>query len=140
MCETRDLGIKSPQWHTLLVEGRVAADMRTVCPKDVKKMFLKQARTVHWKKWAATHEHEELKEGCCGWSRSKLCCEERHNEVWTDKHRNVTRKLVIDGGWVQERLYVRSVEDVTKKKGRRSCACTIARVVRRSETRSQKGW
>ena len=60
LCETRDLGIKWPQWHTLLVEGQVAADMRAVCPKDVKKMFLKQARTVYWKKWAATHEHEEL--------------------------------------------------------------------------------
>ena len=53
MCETRDLGIKWPQWHTLIVEGQAQADMRYVCPKDVKKMLLKQARTVHWKKWAA---------------------------------------------------------------------------------------
>ena len=76
-----------------------------------------------------------------------LCCEERQNEVWTDKHRNVTRKLVVKGGWVQERSLrhwlvqtIRSVEDVTKKKARRSCPCTVARVGRRSESRSQKGW
>ena len=34
-----------------------------VCPQDVKNMLLKQARIVHWRKWAAKHECEELKEG-----------------------------------------------------------------------------
>ena len=58
MCETRDLGI-------LIFEGQVAVDMRYVCPKDVKKMLLKQARSTYWKKWAAKHEYEELKE--CIW-------------------------------------------------------------------------
>ena len=27
MCETRDLGIKWPQWHTLTFEGQVQVDM-----------------------------------------------------------------------------------------------------------------
>ena len=55
MCETRDLGIKWPHWHTLIFEGQVRTDMRYVCPKDVKKMLLQQARSVYWKKWAAKH-------------------------------------------------------------------------------------
>ena len=38
-------------------------DMRYVCPKDVKKMLLGQARSTHWRKWAAKHENEESKEG-----------------------------------------------------------------------------
>ena len=59
MCETRDLGIKWKQWHTLLFEGQVAVGMRVVCLQDAKKMLLKQARMVHWKKWAAKHECEE---------------------------------------------------------------------------------
>ena len=42
MCETRDLGIKWPQWHTLIFEGQGAVNMWYVCPKDVKKMLLKQ--------------------------------------------------------------------------------------------------
>ena len=64
MCETPlDLGIKWSRWHTLLFEEQVAVDMRVVCPLDVHKMLLKQHRTVHWKKWAAKHECEELKEG-----------------------------------------------------------------------------
>ena len=46
MCETRDLGIKWPQWHTLIFEGQVREDMRYVCPKDVKKLLLQQARTA----------------------------------------------------------------------------------------------
>ena len=61
MCETRDLGIKWPQWHSMLSEAQVAVYMRVVCPQDVKKMLLKQARTTCWKKWASIHECEELK-------------------------------------------------------------------------------
>ena len=38
-------------------------DVRYVCPKDVKKMLLRQARSICWKKWAAKHEYEELVEG-----------------------------------------------------------------------------
>ena len=78
MCETRDLRIKWPQWHTLLFEGQVVVDMRVVCPYDVKKILLKQTRMVYWKKWAAKHEHEELNRMKYGWIRSKLCCEETH--------------------------------------------------------------
>ena len=60
MCETRDLGIKWPHWHTLIFKGDRKIDMRYVCPKDVKKMLLQQATTVFWKKWAAKREYEEL--------------------------------------------------------------------------------
>ena len=35
VCETRDLGIKWPEWHTLIFEGQVQVDMNNVCPKDV---------------------------------------------------------------------------------------------------------
>ena len=63
LCDTRDLGMKLLQWHTLILEGQVKVEMRYVCPKVVKKMLLKQARTGHWKKWAAEHESEELREG-----------------------------------------------------------------------------
>ena len=34
--------------------------MKVVCPQDVKKMLLKQARLISWKKRAAKHECEEL--------------------------------------------------------------------------------
>ena len=63
MCETRDLAIKWPQWHTLMYEGQVKVDMRYVCPKDVKNILLTQARSTSWKKWAAKHEYEDVKEG-----------------------------------------------------------------------------
>ena len=48
MCETRDLGIKWPLWHTLIFQGERSIDMRSVCPKDAKKMLLQQARKVYW--------------------------------------------------------------------------------------------
>ena len=63
VCETSDLGIKWAQRHTSIFEGDRSIDMRYVCPKDVKKMLLQQARTVCWKKWAAKHEYEDLTEG-----------------------------------------------------------------------------
>ena len=64
MCETRDLRIKWPQWHTFMFQGQVGVDMRVVCPQDVKKKLLKHARMVYWKKWSAKHKSDELKEGC----------------------------------------------------------------------------
>ena len=63
MCETRDLGVKWPFWHTLVFSNEITIAMRHVCPKDVKKMLVQKARSVCWKKWAAKHEYEELKEG-----------------------------------------------------------------------------
>ena len=63
MCETRDLGVKWPHRHAQTFKGDRNINIKHVCPKDVKKMRLQKASTVYWKKWAAKHEYEELKEG-----------------------------------------------------------------------------
>ena len=116
MCETRDLRIKWPQWHMLLFEGQLVVDMRVVCPQDVKKILLKQARMVCWKKWAAKHEHEELKEGV--WLDPFQAMLRRNTyEVWTEKQQHVTRKLVVEEGWVQKRLYDIAWSDEKKCRG-----------------------
>ena len=97
MCEARDLGIKRPHWHTLIFEGEVRVDMRYVCPEDVKKMFVQQARSVYWKKWAAKREYEELKEGI--WLELALALlRKKTTENWTEKHRNVARKIFWEVG------------------------------------------
>ena len=89
MCETRDLGIK---W------------LRNACPKDVKNMLLQQARKVYWKKWAAKHEYEELEEGI--WLEPALALlRKKTKDDWTEKHRNVARKVFLEGGWVQKQLF-----------------------------------
>ena len=80
MCETRDLGIKWPHRQTLIFEGDRSLDMRYVCPKDVKKMLVQEARSVRWKKWAAKHEYEELKE-VFGWSGLWLCYERKRRKI-----------------------------------------------------------
>ena len=43
---TRALGIKWPQWYTLMFEEQVTVDMRVVCPQNVQQVLLKQARLV----------------------------------------------------------------------------------------------
>ena len=63
MCETRDMGTGWPHWHTLVFRDETRIGMWYVCPSDVKKMLVQRGRSVYWKKWAAKHEHEELKEG-----------------------------------------------------------------------------
>ena len=69
----------------------------------VKKMLVQQARSVYWKKWAAKHEYQELKEGI--WLELALALlRKKTKEEWTDKHRNTARKLVLEGGGVQKRL------------------------------------
>ena len=104
MCETRDWGVKWPYWHTLMFDGQETVDMRVVCPQGVKKMLLTQARTVYWRRWTVRHECEDLKEGV--WlDIIQAMLRRKINEAWTDKHHNVMRKLVVEGGWVQRRLY-----------------------------------
>ena len=76
-------------------------------------MLLKQVRTTYWKKWATTHECEELSKGVwLALMRAVL-----RDEKWTDKHRNVMRKLVVEGGWVQKRLYDIGWSDEKKCRG-----------------------
>ena len=58
MCETRDLGIRLPYWHTLMFSDEVKIDMRLVCAKDVKKMLVQTARSVYWEKWELSRERK----------------------------------------------------------------------------------
>ena len=103
MCETRDLGIKWPHRHTLIHEGVRNIDMRVVCAKDVKKMLLQQARTAYWKKWAAKHAYEKLKEST--WLEPALVLlNNKTKDDWTEKQQNVARKIFLEGGKVQQRL------------------------------------
>ena len=116
VCETRDLGIKWPQWHTLLLAGQVVVGMRVVCPQDLRKVFLRQARMAFWKKRSANHECEELKGGV--WQEPiQVMLRKKTNEAWMDKHRNVTRKLVVEGGWVQRRWHDTGWSDEKKCRG-----------------------
>ena len=93
-----------PQRHTSIFDGEARIDMSYVCPKDVKKMLVQQARSVYWKKWAAKHEYEELKEGI--WLEPALALlRKKTRKKWTAKHRHVARKLFLEGGWVQKRPF-----------------------------------
>ena len=113
MCETRDLGIKWPCWHTLILSDDTEIDMRFVCPKDVRKMLVQRARSEQWKKWAAKHEYEELNEGA--WLEPGLpLFRKKVKENWTEKHWNGGRKIFLEGGWTQKRLFDIGWSDVSQ--------------------------
>ena len=89
MCETLGLRIKWTHWQTLF-EEQVAVDMRAA-RRDVKNMLLKQAWTVHWKKWAAKHECEELKEGVWLWPSQETGICERSRKGIMESLRNFNK-------------------------------------------------
>ena len=65
-------------------------------------MLVQRGRSVHWKKWAAKHENEELKEGA--WLEPGLALlRKKVRENWTEKHRNVARKIFSERGWTQKK-------------------------------------
>ena len=70
MCETCDLGVKWPYWHTLVFSDETKVDMRYVCPRDAEKMPVQIARSVYWKKWAAEHQQS------MDWSSSSYLAKE----------------------------------------------------------------
>ena len=76
----------------------------------MKKLLLQQARKVYWKKCAAKHDFEELKEGI--WLEPALALlRKKTKKDCAEKHRKVAEKC-LEGGWVQ------LVEDEEDKKGR----------------------
>ena len=144
MCEIRDLGIKKrPYWHTLVFSGETQIDMRYVCPR-----LVQRARSVYWKKWAANHEQEELKERA--WIDAVLALlREKAKGVWTEKYRNVARKIFLEGGWTQKRLLdlgwsdVRQCQACQMEEGTEKHSlyhCTEWHAVRRDIPESFRKW
>ena len=76
-------------------------------------MLVQRARSVLWKKWVAKHEYEELKEGA--WLEPGLALlRKKVKEHWTEKHRNVARKIFLEGGWTQKRLFDVGWSDISQ--------------------------
>ena len=104
--KTRDLCFKWSYWRTLVFSDEIKIDTRYVCPKDVKKMLVQRVRSVYWKKWTAKHEYEELKEGA--WLGPGLAVvRKKEKRDWTEKHRNMARKIFLEGGWLDARKIIR---------------------------------
>ena len=129
------------EWSCAKLAILAAVDVRMVCPQDAqdwKNMLLTQAMMVVWRKWAAKHECEELRGGV--WLEPiQAVLRRKTNESWTDKHLNVMRQLVVDGGWIQKRMYDTGWSDEKKCRGcnkeegtekHRLCHCPSWRKVR----------
>ena len=68
---------------------------------------------MHWKKWAAKQEYEELKEGA--WLEpGQAFMRKKVRETWTERHRNVARKIFLEGGWTQKKLFCIGWTDISR--------------------------
>ena len=97
-CRSGD--VRDLRWHTLIVEGQERVDMRYVCPEDAKKMLLGQAKSTYLRRWTAKHEDGSSQL----WLEPALALLRKKER--TEQHRNVARKLVLEGGWVQSAKHV----------------------------------
>ena len=86
-------------------------------------MLLKEARVVCWKKWAAKHECEALKNRECDWGQSKLCGVRRP----TMCRPPCDEKASLEGGWVQKRSYDIGRGSCIKENDTEKHSCTNAR-------------
>ena len=68
-------------WHQVFSD-EIKIDMRFVCPKGVRKMLVQRARSVLWKKWAAKHEYEELKDGSMAGARASSLAKESEGKLY----------------------------------------------------------
>ena len=85
-------------------------DMRFICPRDVKKMLLKQVTTTYWKKCASRHECEEIEQRSLGLTRLMLCCEGRQERIVEKQAPQRDENIVVematrmyDTGWSDEK-------------------------------------
>ena len=97
--------------HTLVFSNEITIDMRYLCPKDVRKMLLQRARSENWKKWAAKHEYEELKDGA--WRASSLA-KEREGALDRKASQCGQEDLFGRRGWTQQRLFDIGWSDVSQ--------------------------
>ena len=95
MCETPDLGIKVATVTHFAVWKAGGGGHEGGLPAGCEEV-LKQARVAIGRDGQPSMSARSWKE--CGWSQSKLCCEEGQNVPWTDRHRNVKRKVDAEGG------------------------------------------
>ena len=140
------LGIRWPQWHTLMFSDEIQIDMEIgFVRKMFEKMLIQRARSVFWKKWAAKHGYEELKEGAWLEPRQALL-RQKVKENWTEKHRNVARKIFLEGGWTKQRrdysmLIGRisvNVKHARRRKAQKSTGSTTAQNGTKSDERFQR--
>ena len=68
MCETRDLGFKWPQWHTLMFSDEIKIGMRFVCPKSGTRKPKLQRRSGKWQRNIVVHPLGESQ-----WNRGLFC-------------------------------------------------------------------
>ena len=68
---------------------------------------------MYWKKWAAKHDYEELREGA--WLEpTPALLRKKLKENWTEMHRNVARKIFLIGGWTQKGMFDIGWSDVSQ--------------------------
>ena len=83
-------------------EEKVAVDVRVRAERE--EDAFDTCKDGQWENWAAKHEDEEMKAGV--WMEPvQAVLRRKTTEAWTEKHQHVTKKLFVEGGWVQKRLY-----------------------------------
>ena len=78
-------------------------------------MLLKQARMVYWKTWAAKHECKELEGRSLAGADPGFAAKE--NQCTVDRQAPQCDVEVVEGGWVQKRMYDIFWSDVEKCRG-----------------------
>ena len=76
--------------------------MRFVCPKDVKKMLVQRARSVYEEVGSQARVRRVERRNMAGTRASSL------------EHRNVARKMFLEGEWTQKRLFDVGRSDVSQ--------------------------
>ena len=107
------------------------ASWRMSCVNTARKAdSVEMLGSTYWRKWTAKHEYEEVKEGT--WLEPALALLRKTKDEWTDKHRHVARKLVLEGGWV------RQMKANLSHKVQKSTGFAIVQVGMKSGAKSQR--
>ena len=100
--------------HLVFFEGKVAVDVRLRIEREVD--AFDTSKDGQWENWAAKHEDEEMKAGV--WMEPvQAVLRRKTTEAWTEKHQHVTKKLFVEGGWVQKRFFDTCWSDEKKCRG-----------------------
>ena len=113
---TSNLGITWPQWRTLIFEGQERVDMRYACPQKFEEDVAGTSKINLPGEVCSETRERGIEGGTLAPALALL--RKKTKEGWTVLHRNTARKLVLEEGWVQKRLF-----DIGWPKERKRQAC-----------------
>ena len=114
VADSRDSNVETAERACRIFSGKITIDMRFVCPKDVRTDAGTDGSFSTMEEVGSKARVRGVERGSMAGTRASSPASKKVKENWTEKHRNVARKIFLRGGWTQKRLFDVDWSDISQ--------------------------